>query len=136
MTHSLDGPGSSSYLPVKMEPDDAIVYSTRSTRGANATTPPETNMAIGSHDLTLPDPAVGGERGPFGVLGWSTGFGMYRRTTPFTGRNLRVSPPLLKAEGHVGFSTRSQRLRNGVEALQTDYTPSSQEAAREIVENL
>lgn len=137
MDNGLDKPGSAGYSPTYTEPDNVIVFATRSTRAAEPNEPPTGNLAKTGHDITLPNPSEGGEVGQYDRLGWSTGFGMLRRKTAFTGRTLAVAPMGANPKtGSVGYSTRSQKLRNGVEALSNDYTPSSQEAAQEIVRNM
>ena len=126
-----DGPGTENYGPVQAAPD-AIFYRTRSTHG----TPP--NGAPGSgpvpSNLMPPDPSTGGEMGQFNRLGFTRGFGAFKRQSPFTGRVITAKP--LGAHppvGPVGYSTRSARLRKRVEALYSDYTPSDQEVAQEVM---
>ena len=126
-----DGPGTENYRPIMAE-RDAVFYATRSTRA----TPPNGNPGRMAQTFNLepPDPTTGGEMGQFDQLGYSTGFGAFKRGTPFTGRvitarPLGAHPPV----GPVGYSTRSQRLRQRVEALYTDYTPSDQQVAQEIL---
>ena len=126
-----DGPGTENWRPVQAEPD-AIFFRTRSTHGSRPSDPAGFGPVPG--DLMPPDPSVGGEMAQFGQLGWSTGFGAFRRFSPFTGRVITAKP--LGAHppvGPVGYSTRSARLRKRVEALYTDYTPSDQEVAQEVL---
>lgn len=128
-----DGPGTENYRPEHLPPDNVVIAATRSTRA----TPP--NGRPGemrqSFNLIPPDPTTGGEMGQLDQLGYSTGFGAFKRTGTFTGRvvsgrPLGAHPPV----GPVGMSTRSTRLRQRVEALYTDYTPSNQAVAREILD--
>lgn len=134
-----DGAGSTVHNPAYTEADDVIVFGTRSTMRAPANAPAAPNEGIPSPSGALlpPDPAIGGQRRQFGALGFSDGFLKFRRRSPFTGRVLVVPPMgVHPVEPGIGFSTRSQRLRNGVEALATDYTPASQEVAQEITRNM
>ena len=69
-------------------------------------------------------------------LGWSNGFGKLKRLTSFTGRVIaRPTMGANPATGQVGFSTRTSRLRARIEALYTDYTPSEQTVATEVLDN-
>ncbi len=129
-----DGPGSAAYSPINTEPDSVVIPFTTRSQGnrANVTGP---NMS--AEIPQLPDPAVGGLMGPLAQLGYSTGFLSFRRMSPFDGRTLvRRTMGVHPQDGPVGYSTRTQRLRNRVEALYNDYTPSAQAAAQEIVRNI
>lgn len=128
-----DGPGTSAYSPSHVEPDGVIIYRTRTTHKAYATDP--AGVAVIPSELLPPDPSVGGEMGQFGQLGWSEGFGKFKRLASFTGRTLtRPSMGANPATGPVGRSDRVSRLRARIEALYTDYTPSSQAVAREVLD--
>ena len=137
MNATYDEPGSAGYSPPNSEADGVVFYSTRSTQ------PTPANAVSGDTSIIAqvpqpPSPSVGGEARQNGALGWSTGFGFFRRFRGgFTGRTLVVpSMGLHPADGPVGFSTRSQRLRNRVQALTNDYTPTRQEAVQEVVNNV
>lgn len=131
-----NGPGSAGYSPAKTQPD-ALIFATRSTRGNGPTGGAGNTPAVHSRQLLPPSPSTGGEPGQLGRLGWSDGFLAFRRRTSFTGRVItRPSMGVNPAVGEVGLSTRSQRLKNRVAALSTDYTPSSQSVAEEITRNM
>lgn len=130
----IDGPGSAVYGPGYTENDGAILPFQTRTQGAPAN---DVGPLFAAVIPDLPNPAIGGETGPLGVLGFTDGFLALRRKAAFTGRVIvRRSLGVHPASGPVGYTTRSQRLRNAVEALYSDYTPGSQEAAREIIENV
>lgn len=85
--------------------------------------------------LRPPDPTVGGQPGVGRQLGWSTGLQHSRAMRQrFSGRMLAVpTMGVHPAYGPVGFSTRTQKLANGVAALNTDYTPTSDHVAQSFV---
>lgn len=129
----IQGPGTASYSPAYSAPDNVVLYGTRSSMRTFANGTSLTMPVVG--DLMPPDPALGGEHGQADQLGWSTGFGAFRRRTSFTGRV--ITRPTMGANprtGPVGYSTRTARLRQRIEALYTDYTPSNQAVAREVIE--
>lgn len=82
-----------------------------------------------------PEPSYGGQPGVVRQLGWSTGFRRLGKLhNRMTGRTLVVpNMGAHPAVGPVGFSTRSQRLRNKVEALRTDYTPTAAQVQQSFV---
>ena len=129
-----DGPGTENYSPSLTREDGVLLYRTRSMHKIPPNGTPMVAGVVGN--LMPPDPSTGGEYGQPSQLGWSDGFGKaIAKATSFTGRvitrpNMGVHP----REGHVGYSTRTQRLRDRVLALYTDYTPSNQTVAREVIE--
>ena len=132
--HDINGPGTANYSPAYAKPDDVIMFRTRSKRGMDAAG----NVGSGPvpTELMPPDPAVGGEMGQFSVLGWSDGFGAFRRLSSFTGRVITLrSMGANPAVGPVGRSNRQARLRARIKALTTDYTPSSQAVVKEVEDN-
>lgn len=129
----IQGPGTASYSPAYTPADGVVVYRTRSSMRTFANGPSLAAPVVGN--LMPPDPAIGGEHGQADQLGWSTGFGMFRRRTSFTGRV--ITRPTMGANprtGPVGYSTRTARLRQRIEALYTDYTPTNQAVAREVLD--
>lgn len=128
----IDGPGTSSYAPAHSAQDGIILYRTRSYHAADATDMPGSAAVPDASSLAPPSPSTGGAMGQFGRLGWSNGFGAFKRRTSFTGRVINVRTLPLNTGGHVGYSTRSSRLRAKVQALYDDATPSSQAVAREV----
>lgn len=132
----LDTPGSAAYSPVFAPEDNPALPDASDSSGRAANSPdriggsPERGSA-----LRPPDPAVGGETTQRNQLGWSTGLRDSRAFRQrFTGatlvvRNMGAHP----AVGPVGFSTRSQRLANGVQALSTDFMPSADQVAASFV---
>lgn len=134
ISENLLGPGTSAYAPAHAQPD-AIIYRTRSTHRTLANGAPLGGVNVPTN-LLPPDPSTGGEPGQGSQLGWSDGFGKYRRISAFTGRTIVTqnpgpNPPV----GPVGRSNRQARLRARIEALYTDYTPGAQAVAREVIEN-
>ena len=123
-------PGTEAWSPIESATD------TRFNPGYDQTqkeSPLGTGQAI-THTLRLPDPSVGGTAGPESQLGWSEGFGSARMANSFRGQAIEVAPlGAHPVDGHVGLSTRSQRLRSGVSALYTNLTPSDEDVAREYV---
>lgn len=135
ISENLLGPGTSAYRPAYSEPDGTVMYRTRSTHRTLANGAPLGGVSL-PRDLMPPDPATGGEIGQGSQLGWSTGFGYYRRIAAFTGRVItRPTMGANPAVGPVGRSNRQARLRARIEALYTDYTPGAQAVAREVIEN-
>lgn len=131
-----EGPGTAAYSPALASQDGVLLYRTRSSHklAANAVRMAEIGIPVPG-ELMPPDPSMGGEMGQPNQLGWSDGFGVFRTLGSFTGRV--VTRPTMGAHpnvGEVGFSTRTSRLRSRIEALYTDYTPSNQAVAREIVD--
>ena len=129
-----DGPGTAAYSPAKTAEDGVLVFRTRSTHKASAAD----NVGTGPvpHDLLPPSPSAGGAMNQPSQLGWSNGFGKLKRLTSFTGRVIaRPTMGANPATGQVGFSTRTSRLRARIEALYTDYTPSEQTVAKEVLDN-
>jgi hypothetical protein len=82
-----------------------------------------------------PSPSVGGQVSAARPLGWSTGISdPLRWRQRFTGKTLVVPQTKVNMTGGpVGYSSRSQRLDNGVANLQTDYTPSPADVAAQFV---
>lgn len=121
----FDAVGSEGYDPTAEVPTPAGVR-TRSNHRAYANSPYTPDGGYVGQRLTIPDPSVGGQwyQGP--ALGWNTGLSPYGTLSqPFSGATLTISPMGANPrEGNVGYTTRSQRLRNGVLAGQTDYTPA------------
>ena len=130
--YDLSGPGTANYSPAKSEPDGIVLFRTRSSHRRPANGEPTPGSAP---VLTLPDPAVGGQHGQPDALGWSDGLGKaISKSTSFTGRVItRPSMGANPAVGPVGYSTRTARLRARIEALYTDYTPSNQSVAQEVL---
>lgn len=130
----IDGPGTEAYSPLLTPQDGVLLFRTRSTHRASAAAArmvPDTLPA----NLMPPDPSKGGEMGVGNQLGWSTGFGAFRRMSTFTGRVItRPTMGANPATGPVGYSTRTSRLRARIEALYNDYTPSNQAVAQEVLE--
>lgn len=85
--------------------------------------------------LLPPDPSVGGESTQRDQLGWTTGLRRARSLhQKFSGATLVVpTMGVHPAYGPVGYSTRSQRLANGVNALTTDFLPSQEAIAQSFV---
>ena len=128
-----DGPGTAAYSPAYAAQDGVIVYRTRSTSRTSAAGAPQ---PAGPVPVTImpPDPSVGGQMNQGNGLGWSDGFGAFKRRTSFTGRVItRPSMGANPAVGPVGYSTRTARLRARVEALYNDYTPTNQAVAQEVI---
>ncbi len=129
------GAGTAAYSPAMTVPDGTLIYRTRSSHKVPASGPAMTAGVIGN--LMPPDPSEGGEYGQVAQLGWTDGLGKaVSNRTSFTGRTLvrptmGVNPPT----GPVGYSTRTARLRQRIEALYTDYTPSNQAVAQEVLSN-
>ena len=135
MTDNLDGPGSASYSPAQTTADGVIFPRTRSMHKMSAADIPGFSGTPVVGNLMPPDPSMGGEMGQPNQLGWSTGFGAFKRLTPLSGRvitrpTMGANPPV----GPVGRSDRTTRLRARLDALYTDYTPASQTVAREILD--
>ena len=129
-----DGPGSAVYAPTKTERDGILMPRTRSSQASTAFNVPIDGQVNHSGTLKVPNPSEGGEFGSGSRLGWSEGFGRMFRRASFTGatlvgKSLGVNP----VEGHVGFSTRQQKLRNGVISTMTDSAPDNEAVAKEIV---
>lgn len=81
-----------------------------------------------------PDPAIGGKPGISRALGWSTGLRNSRAfRQAFDGRTLVVSSmgahPI---EGPVGYSTRSDRLFYGAQALRGDNMSDNTKVAKNL----
>jgi hypothetical protein len=76
--------------------------------------------------LLPPSPSVGGQTGRTNQLGWTQGLRSYRHIRQFfTGATMVVpSMGAHPAVGPVGFTTRSQRLANGVQDLYSTYLPA------------
>lgn len=130
-----DGPGTAAYSPAYTPPDGVLVYRTRTSHKASAADMPGSGPV--PQDLLPPDPSIGGAMNQTNQLGWSTGFGAFRRHSSFTGRVIaRPTMGANPATGPVGYSTRTHRLRDRVLALYTDYTPSSQQVAREVLDGV
>ena len=130
----LTGPGTANYSPAQTQGDGVIVYKTRSTFKRTPADLPGSGPV--PSNLLPPSPSTGGAMNQTAQLGWSNGFGMLRRRTSFTGRvitrpTMGANPPV----GNVGYSTRQSRLRARIEALYTDYTPSNQAVAKEVLGN-
>jgi len=122
-----------------LTPVDAtpLGFATRNTRlPPNGSLGEWASTVIHGATLRPPDPAVGGQPGVGRQLGWSTGLQSSRAMRQrFSGRVLAVpTMGVHPAYGPVGFSTRTQRLANGVAALNTDYTPTSDHVAQSFVE--
>lgn len=75
-----------------------------------------------------PDPAVGGQGGSMGVLGWSTGRRNGRAFRQRFGGQTLVVPAMgvHPIQGPVGFSTRTDRLTYKVDALTGDDIPTDE----------
>ena len=83
--------------------------------------------------LAIPDPAIGGEMGQTGVLGWSEGYGRLSVATPFTGQVLTGQTADVRQTGPVGLSTRSTNLAAQVRSLWGDATPDEQVVAADYL---
>lgn len=133
-----DSPGSAAYSPA-FPLEEPPVYVTRSEAvhryPANGQTGDWTGPYVTPGSLLPPKPDVGGEAGRVQQLGWTYGIlhdrSMHKALSGMT--LVRPSMGAHPAYGPVGYSTRSQRLANGVEALFTDYTPDAQTVARRMV---
>lgn len=84
-----------------------------------------------------PDPAIGGMPGMTNALGWTTGLRNSRAFRAlFGGQVLKV--PSMGAhpiQGPVGYSTRTDRLIYGVNALTGNDIPSNQSVADQFAGN-
>lgn len=129
------GPGTAVYSPAMNEPDGTLVYKTRSSHKLPGNGPAMSAQVVSN--LMPPDPSEGGEYGQPSQLGWTDGLGKaVSNRTSFTGRTLvRPTMGANPAVGPVGYSTRSARLRQRIEALYQDYTPSNQAVAQEVLNN-
>lgn len=93
---------------------------------------PTTSAGIDAAVIPRPPlPSVGGMPGRSRGLGWSTGLRLSRAFRQrFSGRTLVVpNQGPHPIEGPVGFSSRTSRLSDRVDALYTDYTPDPKEVA-------
>lgn len=81
-----------------------------------------------------PDPAIGGKPGISHALGWSTGLRNSRAfRQAFDGRTLVVSTMgVHPIEGPVGYSTRSDRLFYGAQALRGDGMSDNNKVAANL----
>lgn len=132
----LDAPGSAAYSPVYAPEGNPLVPDAADYTGEPANSPNLlTDRAPRGPSLMPPDPSVGGETTQADQLGWSTGLRFARSLHQrFTGATMVVpNMGAHPAVGPVGYSTRSQRLANGVAALSTDYLPSSEAIAASFV---
>jgi hypothetical protein len=132
----LDTPGSAAYSPVAPPLDNPLLPDNRATVGEPANSPELVGGPVerGS-SLLPPDPTVGGQTTQRDQLGWTTGLRLSRAFRQrFTGATLVVpNMGAHPAVGPVGYSTRSQRLANGVQALSTDFLPSTEAIAASFV---
>lgn len=128
----LDTPGTAGYSPAyaadgindnPINPLQLVNHRASANEEQGDWTAPKTEGG----SLLPPSPSVGGQPGRTNQLGWTTGLSQTRRLRQkFTGRTLVV--PTMGAHpavGPVGFSTRSQRLRNGVGELTASRLPPS-----------
>lgn len=83
-----------------------------------------------------PDPALGGKPGMTHALGWSTGMRNSRAfRQAFDGRTLVVpNMGVHPIQGPVGYSSRSDRLVYGVEALQGSKTPDDSQVSQHFAD--
>lgn len=137
MRNALDGPGSAAYSP-SLAPvnENPMLPDQRATVGEPANSGDLVNAsAVHGSSLLPPDPAVGGQATQRDQLGWTTGLRNSRAFRGlFTGATLVVpNMGVHPAVGPVGYSTRSQRLANGIQALSTDYLPSTEAIAESFV---
>lgn len=124
-------PGTEAYSPIESAHDPRFNAGYAQTQKQS---PLGAGVPVAPSGLRLPDPSIGGHAGPEGQLGWSEGFGAARMAHSFRGQALEVAPMgAHPVEGHVGLSTRSQRLKTGVSALYQNLTPSDEDVAREYV---
>lgn len=132
----LDSPGTAAYSPAYAPKDDPLVPPEVQSVGEAANSPDLLpDYAPRGASLLPPDPSYGGQPTQRDQLGWTTGLRFARSLTQrLTGATLVVpSMGANPAVGPVGYSTRSQRLANGVAALSTDYLPSMQQIAESFV---
>lgn len=132
----LNGPGTTAYSPAYSPINESPLLPEYShTTGDPANSGNLMGNPKGYFELMPPDPAVGGQPTQANQLGYSTGIRPYRSLAqPLTGAVL-VIPALgaNKPGGPVGYSTRSQRLANGIQALSTDYLPSQEAIAQSFI---
>lgn len=88
--------------------------------------------------LLPPSPSYGGQTGRTNQLGWTQGLRSYRHIRQyFTGATMVVpSMGAHPAVGPVGFTTRSQRLANGVNDLYSNYLPPPSVIAQSFIHPL